>query len=180
MWHFDEEALAAIARFYGGEPAGIWRDGLWHANRREDNFSMFLRPQADRIEVLLGVFQQETQKEKVDMACNDADAALKLMLVMAGADYRYREGMDTLLLPGKREMAGSEIAITRMKDSFNGAELAWNEGGVSKWASFSFAPYAVRFTLYGLASFDEIIESMESPMGAPLFAHVPREPARRR
>lgn len=179
MWNFDERALDAIARFYGGEPAGIWRDGLWHANRPEDAFSMFIRPQPDRVEVLLGVFQQETQKEMAEMACNDADAALKFMLVKAGGDYRKRERLETLLLPGEEKMAGPDIAITRMEGPHYGGDLAWEEDG-PKWASFSSAPHAVRFTLYGLASFDEIIESMKSADGAPLFAHVPREPVSRR
>ncbi len=167
-WVFDGDILSTIGQWWAGRPSGRWFEGNWYADRDGDNYQIKIEPSDKAITVWFSILQDDVEGVGPLMVCGDAAVALKCLLFESGGKYRQRNDLRTLDVPSTPEFVKPDFEILSWsKDRPN---VLWEEGESRRGANFWWFGKNVQFSYYGKASFAEIMESILSVDGSPLFS----------
>ncbi|PPB49532.1 hypothetical protein C4K88_07525 [Arthrobacter pityocampae] len=166
---FDPELLAVAARWFGGvNPA--WRNGEWLCyDAKTDGIVISGAPGA--VSVFFNIHQGD--RRRPDVVCTDPLDALRYVLFRSGLKQRQRYLYGRLLVSFSPSLARPGFVITPNEGV--GATLTMEdaEGRPSgRRVGFKLAGRATEATFYLNAGFQDILDSIHTLSGEPLFGDV--------
>ncbi|PPB47862.1 hypothetical protein C4K88_16665 [Arthrobacter pityocampae] len=166
----DPELLAVAARWFGGVNP-VWRHGEWLCyDAKTDGIVISGEPGA--VKVFFNIHQGDRDGGP-DVVCTDPLDALRYVLFNAGVKQRQRYLYGRLLVPFSPSLARPGFLITPNRGL--GATLTMEdaEGPASaRRLEFRMGGEATEATFYLNAGLQEILDSIHTPSGEPLFGDV--------
>jgi hypothetical protein len=166
----DSELLAVATRWFGGVDPGWW-DGEWLCYNAETD-GIVISGEPGAVSVFFTIHQDD-RSGGPDVVCTDPADALRYVLFRAGVKQRQRYLYGRLLVPFSPSLARPGFIITPR--DWLGATLTVDdrEGPESdRRLDFKFAGRATEATFYLNAGFQDLLDSIHTPSGEPLFGDV--------
>lgn len=168
----DSEYLSVAASWFGGVDP-VWRDGEWLCYDADTNGIVISGGQG-KVSVFFDVHQGHREAGP-DAVCTDPLDALRFVLFSSGVKLRQRYLYPRLLVPFSLSLARPGFSITARDGA--GASVTVDRAEVSEAGrrlDFKVAGRATESTFYLGASVEDLVESIRSVGGDPLFTGVQR------
>ncbi|WP_146065640.1 hypothetical protein [Arthrobacter pityocampae] len=166
----DPELLAVAARWFGGIHP-VWRDGEWLCyDAKTDGIVISGAPGAVRV---FFTIHQGDRDGGPDVICTEPEDALRYVLFRSGVKQRQRYLYGRLLVPFSPSLARPGFVITPNEGV--GATLTMEDAegrGSGRRLEFKLAGRATEATFYLNAGFQDIVDSIHTLSGEPLFGDV--------
>jgi hypothetical protein len=167
---FDPELLTVATRWFGGVDPGWW-DGEWLCYDAETD-GIVIAGEPGAVSVFFTI-HQDNRDGGPDLVCTDPADALRYVLFQSGVKQRQRYLYGRLLVPFSPSLARPGFVITPNEGL--GATLTVDDPdgpGSDQRLDFKLAGEATEATFYLKAGFQDILDSIHTPSGEPLFGDV--------